>query len=79
MIGKSTLEDLSSLKTRAKEPLGQLEVNVGIVSSSVQSTKGYSYAVVFVDCHTRYIWLYGTKAKSGLIKIVKKWNSDIAD
>jgi hypothetical protein len=72
MIEKSTLEDLPSLKTRAKEPLGELEVNVEIFSSSVQSIKGYCYAVVFVDCHTGYIWLYGIKAKSVPIKMLKK-------
>jgi hypothetical protein len=50
MIGKSTLEDLPKLKTRAMEPL--VQVNMDIFLSSVQSIKGYNFAVVFVDCTT---------------------------
>ena len=76
MIGKSTLEDLPKLKDRAKEPLHQ--VNMDIFSSSVQSIEGYNYAVVLVDCNTGYRWIYGMKLKSDMLKVVKKWYSDIA-
>ncbi len=77
MIGKSTLQDLPKLKDRAKEPLHQ--VNMDIFSSSVQSIEGNNYAVVLVDCNTGYRWLYGLKLKSDMLKVVKKWYSDIAD
>ena len=76
MIGKSTLEDLPKLKDRATEPLHQ--VNMDIFSSSVQSIKGYNYAVVLVDCNSGYRWIYGMKLKSDMLKIVKKWYSNIA-
>ena len=76
MIGKSTLEDLPKLKDRATEPLHQ--VNMDIFSSSVQSIEGYNYAVVLVDCNSGYRWIYGMKLKSDMLKIVKKWYSDIA-
>ncbi len=79
MIGKSTLEDLPKLKDRAKEPLHQLEVNMDIFSSSVQSIEGHNYAVVLVDCNTGYRCLYGMKLKSDMLKVVKKWYSDIAN
>ena len=49
-----------------------------IFSSSVQSIKGYNYAVVLIDCNSRYRWIYGMKLKSDMLKIVKKWYSDIA-
>ena len=77
MIGKSTLEDLPKLKDRAKEPLHQ--VNMDRFSSSVQSIEGYNYAVVLVDCNTGYRlgWIYSMKLKSDMLKIVKKWYSDI--
>ena len=77
MIGKSTMEDLPKLKDRADEPLGQ--VNMDLFSSSVPSIEGYNHAVVFVDCNSGYRWLYGMKLKSDMLKIVKKWYSDIAD
>ena len=77
MIGKSTMEDLPKLKDRADEPLGQ--VNMDSFSSSVPSIEGYNHAVVFVDCNSGYRWLYGMKLKSDMLKIVKKWYSDIAD
>ena len=77
MIGKSTLEDLPKLKDRASEPLWQ--VNMDSFSSSVTSIEGYNHAVVFADCHTGYRWLYGMKVKSDMLKVVKKWYSDIAD
>ena len=76
MIGKSTLEDLPKLKDRAKEPLHQ--VNMDIFSSSVQSIEGYFYAVILVDCNSGYRWIYGMKLKSDMLKVVKKWYSDIA-
>jgi hypothetical protein len=77
MIGKRTLEDLPKLKDRAPEPLYQ--VNMDSFSSSVTSMEGYNYAVVFVDCNSGYIWVYGMKLKSDMLKVVKKWFSDIAD
>ncbi len=77
MIGKSTLEDLPKLKDRAKEPLHQ--VNMDIFSSSVQSIEGHNYAVVLVDCNTGYRWLCGMKLKSDMLKVVKKWYSNIAN
>ena len=77
MIGKSTMEDLPKLKDRADEPLGQ--VNMDSFSSSVPSIEGYNHAVVVVDCNSGYRWLYGMKLKSDMLKIVKKWYSDIAD
>ena len=48
-------------------------------SSSVTSIEGYNHAVAFVDCNSGYRWLYGMKLKSDMIRIVKKWYSDIAD
>jgi hypothetical protein len=75
MIGKSTLEDLPKLKDRA--PLYQ--VNMDSFSSSVTSIEGYNYAVVFVDWNSGYRWVYGMKLKSDMLKVVKKWFSDIAD
>ncbi len=77
MIGKSTREDLPKLKDHAKEPLHQ--VNMDIFSSSVQSIEGHNYAVVLVDCNTGYRWLYSMKLKSDMLKVVKKWYSDIAN
>jgi hypothetical protein len=49
-----------------------------IFSSAVQSIEGYNYAVVLVDCNSGYIWIYGMKLKTDMLKIVKKWYSDIA-
>ena len=77
MIGKSTLEDLPKLKDRETEPLYQ--VNMDSFSSSVTSIEGYNYAVVFADCNSGYRWVYGMKLKSDMLKVVKKWFSDIAD
>ena len=77
MIGKSTLEDLPKLKDRATKPLWQ--VNMDSFSSSVTSIEGYNHAVVIADCNTGYRWLYGMKVKSDMLKVVKKWYSDIAD
>ena len=76
MIVKCTLEDRTKLKDRSKEPLHQ--VNLDIFSSSVQSIEGYFYAVVLVDCNSGYPWIYGMKLKSDMLKVVKKWYSDIA-
>ncbi len=77
MIGKSTLKDLPKLEDHAPEPLYQ--VNMDPFSSSVTSIEGYNYAVVFVDCNSGYRWVYGMKLKSDMLKVVKKWFSDIAD
>ena len=76
MLGGSTLEDVPKLKNRATEPLHQ--VNMDISSSSIQSIGGYNCAVVLVDCNSGYRWIYGMKLKRDMLKIVKKWYSDIA-
>ncbi len=47
-------------------------------SSLVQSIGMYNYAVVFVGCNTGYRWIYGMKRKSEMLKVAKKWYSDIA-
>jgi hypothetical protein len=52
---------------------------MGSFSSSVTSIEGYNYAVVFVDYNPGYRWVYGMKLKSDMLKVVKKWFSDIAD
>jgi hypothetical protein len=79
MIERSTLasEALPKLKDRAKEPLHQVNIDTG--SSPVQSIKGYNYAVVLVNCNAGYRWVYGMKVKKDMLKIVKKWYSDIAN
>ncbi len=77
MIAKSNLEDFPELRTRADKPLKL--VNIDSFSSSVVSIEGYSLAVVIVDCHSGYRWLYGMKTKDDMFKDIKKWNSDIAD
>ncbi len=46
MIGKSTLENLPKLKSRATEQ--PVQVNMDLFSSSVQSIEGYNYAVVLL-------------------------------
>jgi hypothetical protein len=76
MIGKSTLEDLPKLKNRTTKPF--VQVNMNLFSSLVQSIEGCNYAVVFVDCNTGYRCIYGMKLKSEILKVVKKWYSDIA-
>ncbi len=76
MIGESTLEDLPKSKNRATERFAQ--VNMDRFSSSVQLVVGYNYACVFVDCNTRYRWIYGMKLKREMLKLVKKWYSSIA-
>jgi hypothetical protein len=79
MIGKSSLEDFPTLRSRADRPLKH--VNIDSFSSSVVSIEGYSHAVVIVDCHSGYRWLYGMKTKDDMLKVIKKWYrySDIAD
>jgi hypothetical protein len=77
MIGKSSLEDSPELRTRADKPLKQ--VNINSFLSSVVSIEGYSHAVVIVDCHSGYRWLYGMKTKDDMLKVIKKWYSEIAD
>ncbi len=73
MIGKTTLEDFSELKTRADKLLKQ--VNINSYSSSVILIEGYSHAVVIVDCHSGYRWLYGMKTKDDTFKVIKTWYS----
>jgi len=77
MIGKSTLEDFPGEKIRADRPLKQ--VNIDSFSSSVVSIEGYFHAVVIVDCHTGYRWLYGMKTRDEMLQVVKRWYGDIAD
>ena len=77
MIGKSTLEDYPGEKIRADRPLKQ--VNIDSFSSSVVSIEGYFHAVVMVDCHTGYRWLYGMKTRDEMLQVVKRWYGDIAD
>jgi hypothetical protein len=77
MIGKSTLEDFPELRSRADKPLKQVKIDS--FSSSVVSIEGYSHAVVIVDCHSGYRWLNGMKTKDYMLKVIKKWYSDIAD
>ena len=71
MIGQSTLEDSPELRSRADKPLKQ--VNIDSFLSSVVSIEGYSHAVVIVDCHSGYRWLYGMKTKDDMLKVIKKW------
>jgi hypothetical protein len=77
MIGKSTLEDLQKLKDRATE--SRYQVNMDSLSSSVTTSEGYNYAVVFADCNSGYRWVSGMKLKSDImmLKVVTKWFSDI--
>ena len=77
MIGKSTLEDYPGEKIRADRPLKQ--VNIDSFSSSVVSIAGYFHAVVIVDCHTGYRWLYGMKTRDEMLQVVERWYGDIAD
>ncbi len=69
MIGRVTLEDMSELRTRAHKPLKQ--VNIDSFSSSVVSIKRDSHdAVVIVDCHSGYRWLYDMKTKDDMLKVI---------
>ena len=77
MVGKSTLEDYLGEKINADRPLKQ--VNIDSFSSSVVSIKGYFHAVIMVDCHTGYRWLYGMKTRDEMLQVVKWWYGDIAD
>ena len=77
MIGKSTLEAYPERRSRAEHPLKQ--INVDSFSSSVQSIEGHHHAVVFVDCNSGFRWIYGMKTKDDMLKVFKKWYSDIAD
>ncbi len=77
MIGQSTLEDFPESRARSDKPLQQ--VNIDSFSSSVVSIEEYSHAVVIVNCHSGYRWLYGMKTEDDMLKVIKKWYSDIAD
>ena len=77
MIGKSTLEDYPALKVRADKPLKQ--INADSFSSSVPSIEGYNHAAIFVDCNSGFRWIYGMKSKDDMLKVTKKWYSDIAE
>jgi hypothetical protein len=65
------------LRTRADNPFKQ--VNIDSCSSSAVYIEGYSHTVVIVDCHSGYRWLNGMKAKDDMLKVIKKWYSDVAD
>ena len=71
MIEKGTLEDYPGEKIRADRPLKQ--VNIDSFSASVVSIEGYFHAVVMVDCHTVYRWLYGMKTRDEMLQVVKQW------
>ncbi len=77
MIGKSTLEEFPEDKIRADCPLKQ--VNIDSFSSSVVPIKGHFHAVVIVDGHTGYRWMYGMKTRDEMLQVVKRRNGYIAD
>ncbi len=77
MIGKATLKDFPLLKRKVVPPLYQ--INMDSFSSSVKSVEGYLHAVVLADNQAGYRWIYGIKTKDETIKVVKQWNSYIAD
>jgi hypothetical protein len=64
-------------RIKVYKPLKQ--VNIDSFSSSVVSIEEYSHAVVVLDCHSGYRWLYDMKTKDDMLKVFKKWFSDIAD
>ncbi len=69
------------MKDRPEEPLGQESTDFfsSLVTSIELIIEGYNYADVLIDCNSGYKWVYGTKNKSDLIIIVKRWYSDIAE
>ena len=70
MVGKSTLQVLcKGISSQSKY------VHIFLFSSINQ---GHNYAVFLVNCNAGYSWIYGMKLKSDMLKIVKKWYSDIA-
>ena len=75
--GKSALEDYPREKVRTDRPLKQ--INIDSFSSSVVSIEGYFHAVVMVDCHPGYRWLFGMKTRDDMLHVVKRWYGDIAD
>jgi hypothetical protein len=77
MIGKSHLENKPRRKEQAENPLGR--TNFDIFSSSVVSIEGYNFAVVITDDLTGYRWLYGMRSKDCILKVIKKWYSDITE
>ena len=77
MLGKAHLEDFPQRRKKVVPPLYQ--INMDSFSSSVKSIEGYFHAVVIVDNHSGYRWIYGMKTKDEVIKVVKQWYSDIAD
>ncbi len=78
MIGKGTLEGLPTLKDRATESLFQVKMDW--FSSSVTSIVDWRVQLCscVCYCYCRYRWVYGMKLKSDMLKVVKKWFSDIA-
>jgi hypothetical protein len=32
-----------------------------------------------MDCHSGYRWMYGMKTNDDMLKVIKKWYSDIAN
>ncbi len=75
--GKSTLEDFHREKIRADCTLKK--VNIYSFSSSVLSIEGHFHAVVIVNCHTGYRWLYCMKTRDEMLQVVKLWYCNIAD
>ena len=74
---QGTLEDYPGEKIRADSPLKQ--VNIYSFASSVVSIEGYFHAVVTVDWHTGYRWLYGMKTRDEMKQVVKLGYGYIAD
>ena len=77
MLGKAHLEDFPQRRKKVVPPLYQ--INMDSFSSSVKSIEGFFHAVVIVDSHSGYRWIYGMKTKDEMINVVKRWYSDIAD
>ena len=77
MLGKAHLEDFPQRRKKVVPPLYQ--INMDSFSSSVKSIEGFFHAVVIVDSHSGYRWIYGMKTKDEMINVVKQWYSDIAD
>ena len=77
MLGKAHLEDFPQRRKKVVPPLYQ--INMDSFSSSVKSIEGFFHAVVIVDNHSGYQWIYGMKTKDEMINVVKQWYSDIAD
>ncbi len=76
MLGKAHLKDFPPRSNTKVPPLYQIDVD--LFSSSVESIEGFFDAVVFVDKHRGYLWMYGMKRKDEMFKVAQKWYSYIA-